>query len=497
MAKKPTRKPAAKKAPTRRRRTPAKAASDIVAVEARRPITAGSRAPVVRILRASFDSAQTTDENSRHWANADGLSPDAAASSAVRQTIRNRARYEVANNSIARGIVVTLANDLVGSGPRLQLLIEGQDEVNHLLETEFGRWCRATRLAAKLRTLRMARAQDGEGFGVLFTNPNIDHPVKLDVQLIESDRVSSPLSTAGTDPKFVDGIRLDDYGNPLAYSVRTQHPGDSGGSADTYATVPAANMIHWFRADRPEQHRGLPDIMPALSLFAQLRRFTKATLTSAETAADLSLVMKTTSPAGGEAAEVDPWVTMDLERNAAMFAPEGWEPTQMKAEHPNEMFEGFRKAIINEIARCLGMPYNIAAGNSAEYNYASGRLDHQAYFKGIDVDRSDLELVGMDPIFAAWLAEALRVPEFNLFGHVERIYWPRLWMWPGREHVDPMKEARAADVLLKSGLLTEAEYMADKGLDWQEQQEQRRREAEGRKKRGLPPLVPEKTGAPS
>ena len=48
--------------------------------------------------------------------------PDAAASPAVRRTLRNRARYEVANNSYARGIVLTLANDSIGTGPRLQLL---------------------------------------------------------------------------------------------------------------------------------------------------------------------------------------------------------------------------------------------------------------------------------------------------------------------------------------------------------------------------------------
>jgi hypothetical protein len=42
--------------------------------------------------------------------------------------------------------------------------------------------------------------------------------------------------------------------------------------------VDAANVVHWFRADRPEQHRRLLDSMPALPLFALLRRFTLARL---------------------------------------------------------------------------------------------------------------------------------------------------------------------------------------------------------------------------
>ena len=73
-----------------------------------------------RFLRGRYDAATTTDENRRHWASADGLSADVANSPQIRRTLRNRSRYEVANNSYARGIVLTLANDLVGTGPRLR-----------------------------------------------------------------------------------------------------------------------------------------------------------------------------------------------------------------------------------------------------------------------------------------------------------------------------------------------------------------------------------------
>jgi capsid protein len=69
------------------------------------------------LVRAKFDAAQTTPDNRKHWSNADALAADAAANPEVRRTLRNRARYEVANNSYARGIVLTLANDVIGTGP--------------------------------------------------------------------------------------------------------------------------------------------------------------------------------------------------------------------------------------------------------------------------------------------------------------------------------------------------------------------------------------------
>ena len=117
--------------------------------------------PPSRVVRARFDAAQTTTDNQRHWANADALSADAAANTDVRRTLRNRSRYEVANNSYARGIVTTLANDVVGTGPRLQMLTD-DDNGNGIIESEFMNWAAQIRLAQKLRTMRMARAADGE-----------------------------------------------------------------------------------------------------------------------------------------------------------------------------------------------------------------------------------------------------------------------------------------------------------------------------------------------
>jgi capsid protein len=72
-------------------------------------------------VRSRYDAAATTDENRRHWSNADFLSANAANNPQVRRTLRSRARYEVANNSYARGIVLTLANDCVGTVARHNL----------------------------------------------------------------------------------------------------------------------------------------------------------------------------------------------------------------------------------------------------------------------------------------------------------------------------------------------------------------------------------------
>jgi len=437
----------------------------------------------VRFVRGRYDAAQTTDANRRHWAGADGLSADAANTAEVRRILRNRARYEVANNSYARGIVLTLANDVVGTGPRLQMLTESA-EANRQVEREFMRWAARIGLAAKLRTMRMARTQDGETFALLISNENLGAPVTLDLRLIEADQVATPLVSLLA-PNTVDGIVFDAVGNPVEYHVLKTHPGAKVSLGLDYDRVPAESMLHWFRADRPGQRRGIPDLTPALPIFAQLRRFTSAVLDAAETAANISGTVETDAPPNGEAEPIDPMDTIELERNMLLTLPGGWKMSQVRPEQPATTYVEFVREKLNEAARCLNMPRNIALCDSSAYNYASGRLDHQTYFKSIRVEQAHLEDVVLDRILDAWLREATRVPGLLPASARALLDYPHQWFWDGMEHVDPAKEANAQATRLASHTTTLASEYAREGKDWETELRQRAKEVALIKELGL------------
>ncbi len=437
---------------------------------------ASRRARTARAVpfRARYDAAVTNDSNRRHWANADSLSADAALTPLVRQRLRDRARYEFANNSYAKGIVLTLANDVVGTGPRRQALSE-DSAANAAIEQAWTRWATAVRLPEKLRLMRMARAHSGESFAVLATDPDVDHEVKLDVVLVEADRVCDPAGTLST---TVDGIDLDRFGKPVRYHVLREHPGSAGGVAAGHLVIPASEMLHYFASDRPEQHRGVPDLTPALGLFAQLRRFTQATLAAAETAANLAGVLHTDAPADGESDPVEPMDTVELAANAFLTLPAGWNINQVRAEHPSTGYAEFKREVLNEIARSLNMPFNVAACNSASYNYASGRLDHQTYFRAVRIDQAHLASVVLDRILAAWFDEARLVAGLLPAGVLAERRPPHQWFWDGHEHVDPVKEASAQKTRLDSHTTTLAAEYAKQGKDWEAELRQRARELE-------------------
>jgi lambda family phage portal protein len=311
--------------------------------------------------------------------------------------------------------------------------------------------------------MRMAKAVDGESFAVLTCNSAIDSPVKLDLVPIEADRVTSANFLPGFDSREVDGIHFDESGNAVTYDVLRNHPGSSGSWFDS-DSIDASYVIHWFRPDRPGQHRGVPEITPALPLFAQLRRYTLAVIAAAETAAEFAAVLYTDSPANGEAAALDPLDIIALEKRMATTLPDGWKLGQIKAEQPCTGYGEFKREILNEIARCLNIPYNIAACNSSGYNYASGRLDHQTYYKSLRVEQSNMACVVMDMIFQTWIHEAMLTGLFDIPSTNDV---PHQWFFDGSEHVDPLKEANAQARRLESMTTTLAHEYARQGRDWE------------------------------
>jgi len=427
-----------------------------------------------RALRARYDAAQATDNYANWWLAADHKSADAAASASIRKTLRSRARYEIGNSPFAKRIINVLARDVIGTGPRLQMHLD-DEAANRIVEREFTTWSRAIRLAMKLQVARKAKAGDGEAF--LFRGENLGLPsdvVPLDVALIECDRVTTPVYIQITAGKStVDGIEFDTWGNPAWYHVLKTHPGATFTSLTLqYDRVSADNLTHWFTPERPGQHRGVPEITAALTRLAEFRRWTNAVIDAAQNAAHLAMVFESTSPLSEDDEIPKPLEVVELERNAVTVAPFGHHLGQMKPEQPPATHRAFTRVILTEIGACFEMPYNIAVGDSSEYNYASGRLDHQSYFKKIRDERADCESVILDPLLKDFI-EVGRHGFTGLDADALLKDWRRhTWEWDGDEHVDPDKESKGQERRLKIKTTSPQRECARGGANWEEVQDE-------------------------
>jgi lambda family phage portal protein len=451
-------------------------------------------------VRGRYDAASTSDENRAHWAAADGMSANAAHSPGVRQTLRNRSRYEAQNNGYCKGLLRTRRNDVVGTGPRLQLTLpqtfqavdpdfgvvttfDVLDGTASVIESKWAEWCDAAGFADKLRVLHETGDRDGECFAALVNNPGLPAGPQLDLRLFEADQVHTP-DLWWHDPLAVDGIRFDQHGNPVEYHFLRAHPGDTISNGLEYDKVRASAVIHWFDPDRPHQARGVPALTASLPLYAQLRRYTLATLTAAEVAATISGVMKTKLPPEyngppSQTAQTTARPTFDrveLERGALLSLPEGWEAEGFDATQPVAGFGEFRKEILTEGGAAINAPRNVSTKSSAEYNYSSARLDAIPWRADAAIIRDRLRRVVLDRVFRAWLREALLIPGYLPANLPPLAAWWWRWQWDGVPSIDPLKDANANDVGLKNGTLTMSDVLSEAGKDWEEHLRQRARE---------------------
>jgi lambda family phage portal protein len=450
-------------------------------------------------LKAKYDAASQLD--SRHWANADALSSTSANSLDVRTKLRNRARYEIANNCHARGIVSTLANDVIGTGSRLQIVHDDESLCN-AIETPWNEWYEEIGLAEKLHTFKLAKIGDGEGCGMLRQNDQLFSSVRLDVEIFETDRITDPYQLA-LSGSHVDGIELDERNRPVNYYVSKYHPGDTtffqSFGPDGFSKVPAKNILHWFRHDRPEQMRGVPEITPALPLFAQIRRYTLAVLASAEIAADFAAFIHTDALPNEEDSSDQPkaWDSTDLEKGLLTPLPHGWDITQMRAEQPTTGHNEFVKGLLREACHALLIPYNIANADFEGDSYAGGRMALQVYQRSCKVQRSHFNNRILNKIFAAWYEEAIRIPRLlPSSAPLNVTQLQRKWHYDAWGHVDPVKESTATGIDLANGVTTLADECEKESRDWRDVMNQRAKEQALAKKLGIL-TEPTKKAAPS
>jgi len=417
--------------------------------------------PSRRSVVGTYDSASTNVSNSNYWQYVDSMSAVEANSENVRKTLRERSRFEFDNNSYCCGIGNTIAKDTVGSnGPRLRL--KGDTDKHKKLETDYAAWQKEVGYSKKLRTARIAKFRDGECWLLPVTKKKLKNPVKLYLQLFETEQVGSYRETT----RQKDGVYLDEFGEAEYFNLFDEHPGSNGVSMKG-RKIKATDLIQYAYMTRPGQIRGIPETTPALALYVQLRSYTLSVLAASETAANLSAVLTTTAGAEDEQDDVDAEYEFDISRNSIKTMPFGWSIQQLKAEQPTTTYPGAKKEFLSEIGRCHSAPYNITALSSADYNYASGRLDFQEYWKALDVEQGEINNIINDPLFAMY------AEEWMIVNNAKGMDLGHSWMYDSREHIDPVKEAKAETEKLTNNTTNLSIACAATGQDWQEVVDQR------------------------
>lgn len=441
-------------------------------------------------LNAYVDVSYITEENAEHWSWA--RAGDANTNLDFRQRVdsRRRARYEVQNNNFLMGLVETIATASIGPGAVLEMQTTDKNR-NRQIERDWKSWSEVVGLWNKLCTQVRTKVVDGEIFGLAILREAIDHFVKLDLQVIESDQCGSPTGEPDTEFQY-DGIRMDQFGMPIQYHLYDHHPFQTnffptGGQLQGQWYEPN-RVIHMFNQGRPGQLRGVSELAPALPMSAIWRRNVLAATLAMENVANISMAMRTNTSANTEPVAVAPMSTLNWPRNQLVTLPEGWEPFQIKAEQPVDKFCEIDKCIKLDIARSLGIPANLALLDSGDSNYSSARVDQIPWFRTIDTLRANqIELRCLEKLFNLWIvlyADGGNV--FEIDSQDIRREFPHRWIWVPHQPIDEEKRANALKTLWEMAQITDDDIQFLLGKDPETHNEQLAEQIERRKLLGLP-----------
>lgn len=430
--------------------------------------------------------------------------------------LRERSRDLNRNDAHASGITGTMTTNVVGSGIRPQSRIDrdalgiSESQANEFQKTAEKIWKRWTGYADAGERMDFYELQqlvdrqileNGEAIIVPYMLKDPNRPYSLALQVIESDRMDTPQDRRG-DKSVRSGVRIGMNGEPVSYFIQKTHPGDfrySKREEKTFLEILAKNeygrrnIFHLYHVMRAGQTRGIPFFAPVLTYFKDLAEYAEAELVAARIAACFSLFITSET-------SMDVAVNSAFERNAAGQLVESLEPgmikhlmpgesiTSFNPQRPGASFEPFVNRILQAISAALGLPYELVAKDFSKTNYSSARaalLEARRYFK---VKQEWIARKLCQPVWEMLLEEAYLRGELPADTFYEnRRYWTNAsWIAPGWEWVDPLKEAQAAEVGLKNGIVTHSDLYAAQGKDWEESFEQRKRELDKMRELGLP-----------
>ena len=428
--------------------------------------------------------------------------------------LRNRSRGLVRDAAYAKRAKVIIQNNVVGAGVGMQAQVMSsrdtpRDDVNDAIEEAWEDWScgEYCHTGGVLHFSDFERACVGQIFeaGEVFVRKHYQSfggsDIPFALELIEAERVMdefqnpTPPWPAAPGAMVKMGIEQDAFGRPLAYWIRTRHPGDLRwiqGQTNKIERVPADQIWHLRLVDRWPQTRGEPWLHTVARKLNDMDGYSEAEIMAARAAASIVYTIKTPNdnsplagqdPAGssGTSASISKEFAVEPGMGVRLDPGEEWDTHA--PNRPNTALDPFMRYMIREVAAGVNVSYESLSRDYSQSNFSASRL---ALLDDRDVWRMLQQWWIRNfrcPLHEEWLGIAVlagAIPGISLIEYgvdPEKfeavLFKPRGWGW-----IDPYKEVLAYKEAIKGGLTTASHVIAQtgEGRDIEDILDERRRE---------------------
>lgn len=460
-----------------------------------------------------------------------------------------RARDVLRNDAYVKGGMTIHQDNIVGalyalnSKPRHKLLGAGFDptwalEFQEEIEERFTLWAespehwvdasRHNTLTGLVRLNVGVHLASGEALSSIEWMRSQGRPYQTAIQMLDTDRLSTPPHES-SNPKIVAGVESDRYGAAIAHHIRVAHPADWR-SYDNYRwkRVPTRKpwgrlqMLHIFEQHRPDQTRGISEMVSALKEIKITKQFRDVVLQNAVVNATYAAAIESDLPsvdafatiggvdnpgqAQGQYIEAYLGQIADYSGGAKNLQMDGvkiphlfpgTKLNMMPAGQGGPLGQEFEQSLLRYIAASLGVSYEQLSRDYTNTNYSSARAAMAETWKRMGALKRAVADRFATAVYRAWLEEAINKRLINSMPAVARqngwLYQSQRldmlstcnWIGASRGQIDELKETQAAVLRLKYNLTTHEDEAARLGKDWRDVFAQREREVQMQEEMGI------------
>ena len=285
--------------------------------------------------------------------------------------------------------------------------------------------------------------------------------VPLQLQVLEPDFIDTTKDTIGkidNGTEIVQGIQFDALGRRIGYMLYNQHPGDNQSLRRLESDiVPASEIIHVYRVDRPGQVRGVPWAAPVMIRLRDFDDYEDAQLLRQKLAACFTAFV-TDTDAGTIRDGKNASLASSLEPGAIEILPPG-KSIEFAAPPGVDGYSDYTQVMLRSIAAGFGVTYESLTGDLGNVNFSSGRMGWLEFHRNIEAWRWKMLIPTMCNGTWSWFMEAAALVGTRTEGVTVQ------WTPPRREMIDPVAETNAAKSAIRAGLLTLPEALRERGID--------------------------------
>ena len=400
--------------------------------------------------------------------------------------LRSRSRDMARKNAYAANGIEAIVANTVGTGIKPQSKAMDAD-IRKTIQERWLEWtdeadsAGLTDFYGLQALICRAMVEGGECFVRLrVRRPEDGLSVPLQLQTLEAEHLDASNNKPLANGNFIrGGIEFNGLGQRVAYHLYREHPGDAAlfGTAKETVRVPAEEVLHIFKLQRPGQIRGEPWLGRVLLKLYELDQYDDAELVRKKTAAMFAGFITKNDPDTPFMGEGNP-----DDKGAAQA---GLEPGTLQLLEPGEdvkfsepgdvggSYEAFFRQQLRMIAVGLGITYEQLTSDLTGVNYSSIRAGLIEFRRRCTMLQHQVLVYQLcRPVWQRWLELAVlsgAIP-INLgdFQKNRRAYLAAKWIPQGWDWVDPLKDQQAEQLAVRNGFKSRSEVVSELGYDAEE-----------------------------